>query len=73
MTPLTNKRVKFGGKVRGVILVFVAVSAFNACRPNQIADNPKYQELEKLWKEIPLYSGFVEGKLETTSTELKSR
>ncbi len=58
----------FSRKIRATVLVFVTVSVFNACRSDiPIADNPKYQELENLWKSIPVYSGFVEGEIETTS------
>ena len=59
----------FRRRSRAVILVFVTVSVFNACRSNiPPADNPKYKEIENLWKTIPVYTGFNEVKTETPST-----
>lgn len=66
----TGIELSWGKKVTAAIFIFGAISVFTACRSViPIMDNPKYQELESLWKNIPVYSGFVEGKVETTSTE----
>lgn len=59
----------FRQRIRAAILVFVMISVFNGCRSAiPTADNPKYKEIENLWKTIPVYSGFIEGKTDTTST-----
>ena len=58
----------FRQRIRAAILVFVMISVFNGCRSAiPTADNPKYKEIENLWKTIPVYSGFNEGKTDTTS------
>ncbi len=73
MKILSKKKTKFEMRlrcrIRAAILVLVTISVFNACRSNiPTANNPKYKEVESLWKTIPVYAGWREVKTGTTST-----